>query len=570
MKIIVALSLLMLLILLILNKFKPSFLFLNLAIFYYLLGYLNFNEFASFYMNNSSIILILLLIISLAIEKTSFISYCSKFIIDKNYKFSLFKLCTISAFVSSFLNNTAVVASFISIIKNNKFHNPSKLLIPLSYSAIVGGTMTLIGTSTNLIVNSFVMQNNLPSLKIFDFFIIGFCTSIFVIFTIIIFSNLLPNIKTKIENINKHLIYAKVLKNSSLIGKSISENKLRNLKYLFLIQIKREEKIISCVNPNEIIKENDILVFSGDISYINILNKFDGLFIDKNVKNNDFKIFEVLIKQESNLVNKTIKQANFRSKFNASIISIFKNGKNLSANGDSILELGDKLILTCGDDFLKRDNIDKNFYIISKINQKKILNNFQNIFVIFGFISIIFLSVLNFISFLKSLIIFLILLVLFKIVNFNEIKRRFNFDIFVIIGSSLAIAKVLSYSNLTNDFAKIVINLFGDFGVYGVFIGIYLLTLILTEFITNNAAAALMFPMAYASAISLNVNIYPFIFAVAFGASCSFIIPYGYQTNLMINSICEYKMKDFVKIGSVVSFVYSLSVIILIPFIFKF
>ncbi|XTO84548.1 SLC13 family permease [Campylobacter coli] len=174
MKIIVALSILILLILLISNKIKPFILFGSVAVLYYLLGYLNLNTWLSSYTSESLIVLILLLLVSLAIEKSAVIAWCSKFIIGKNYHLSLLKLGVITASISAFLNNTAVVASFMSIIKNNKFQAPSKLLIPLSYFSIVGGTMTLIGTSTNLIVNSFVVQNGLQSLKIFRFFCSGF------------------------------------------------------------------------------------------------------------------------------------------------------------------------------------------------------------------------------------------------------------------------------------------------------------------------------------------------------------------------------------------------------------
>ncbi|MCW1619097.1 SLC13 family permease [Campylobacter jejuni] len=171
MKIIVGITLLILLILLIRNKIKPAVLFGSLAGFYYALGYLDFKTWISSYTNDSLISLMLLLLVSIAVEKTIIIEWASKFIIGKNYNLSLLRLGVITCAVSAFLNNTAVVASFMGIVKNNKFQAPSKLLIPLSYFAIVGGVITLVGTSTNLIINSFVVQNGLPSLKMFDFFL---------------------------------------------------------------------------------------------------------------------------------------------------------------------------------------------------------------------------------------------------------------------------------------------------------------------------------------------------------------------------------------------------------------
>ena len=190
MKIIVGTTLLALLILLILNKIRPAVLFGALAGFYYVLGYLDFNTYITSYTNDSLIALVLLLCVSLSLERTTFIDYVSNFIVGKNYTFSILKLGVIVSSISAFLNNTAVVASLMVAIKNNKFHAPSKLLIPLSYFAVVGGVMTLIGTSTNLVINSFVTQNGLESLKMFDFFYVGILLTIGMILTFMfIFNN---------------------------------------------------------------------------------------------------------------------------------------------------------------------------------------------------------------------------------------------------------------------------------------------------------------------------------------------------------------------------------------------
>lgn len=541
MKIIVALSILILLILLISNKIKPFILFGSVAVLYYLLGYLNLNTWLSSYTSESLIVLILLLLVSLAIEKSAVIAWCSKFIIGKNYHLSLLKLGVITASISAFLNNTAVVASFMSIIKNNKFQAPSKLLIPLSYFSIVGGTMTLIGTSTNLIVNSFVVQNGLQSLKIFDFFAVGFCISIGVLIVLLIFSFLLPEYKEKENAINEYLINAKVLKNSSLVGKTIQENGLRNLEFLFLFEIQRQDEIISPVSHDEIIKEGDVLIFSGDITHLETLKKFDGLQMGaQEIKLETLNLVDVVINSESSLI------------------------------GKSVLQAGDRLILSVGKDFHSRDNINKNFYIISNIIQNQKLSNAQSFIVVFAFLAIIALSALEIVSLLKALLVFLAFLFVFKFISFDEIKRRFPLEIFIIVGSSLAITKVLVDSGLAKDFADLIIGTFGAYGLYGSFVGIYLLTLLLTEIITNNAAAALAFPIAYSTALALEVNPVPFILAVAYGASCGFMMPHGYQTHLMVGSICGYKTTDFVKIGWIVSLTYSAMVLIMTPIFFKF
>lgn len=228
------------------------------------------------------------------------------------------------------------------------------------------------------------------------------------------------------------------------------------------------------------------------------------------------------------------------------------------------------MILAVGNDFKNRDNLSKNFYILSNIEKDSRFGKFKSLWVVCGFILLIIGSAMGFFSLLKGLLVFLAVLLLFRAVSFEEIRRRFPIDIFIIIGASLAITKVLVGSGLAQDLASFIIGTFGEFGIYGSFTGVYLLTLILTEIITNNAAAALAFPIAYSTAVALEVNPIPFIFAVAYGASCGFMMPFGYQTHLMVSSIGGYKLTDFVKVGWAISLTYSLVVILLVPLVFKF
>ncbi len=570
MKIFVAASLILLLVLLVQNKFRPSILFGSLASIYYIFDLINLQDWSSSYTNSSLLVLVLLLVVSIALEKTFLVDYFSKLVITKKYNSSLLRLGFVTAGFSAFLNNTAVVASLMTLIKNNQYHLPSKLLIPLSYFAIFGGTMTLIGTSTNLIVNSFVVENGLSSLKMFDFLIVGGLITIFGISTIYFAQSLLPSYENIQDKPQEHLIEAKVTTNSSLIGKTIKQNNLRNLEYIFLLEIQRGNRIISPVSPDEIIESEDRLVFSGDIEHIEILKTVDGLVLGGGVDIKKLNLIDAIITPESTLVGQKVKEANFRSKFDAAIVSLKRGSQNISKIGEEVLHSGDRLVLAVGKDFQNRDNISKNFYVFSNIKQNQKLSNSKSFFIVFGFILSIGLSAVGIISLMKALLIFLAGLLLINAINIQDIKRRFPYEIFVIVGSSLAISKVILNSGLADDMASYIIYFFGTFGVYGSFVGIYLLTLLLTEMITNNAAAALSFPIAYATALSLGVNPYPFIFAVAFGASASFMTPYGYQTNLMVSSLGGYQVKDFIKMGWIVSLVYSLTVIIFVPLVFGF
>ncbi|PWE19137.1 SLC13 family permease [Aliarcobacter skirrowii] len=574
MKLFIAITLLILIALLIQNKYRGSILFTGLASIYFILDLINYDDLVKGFTNNSLLTLVLLLLVTISLERTVLIDYFSKFIISKSYNKTFLKFGFIVMSTSAFANNTAVVASLMSTIKNNKFHTPSKLLIPLSYFAILGGTLTLIGTSTNLLVNSFVVANGHESLKIFDFFYVGFFIALFGLITLYFTKFLLPDNKTSnSDDIEEHLIELKVSQNSKLIGKSVKDNDLRNLEYFFLVEIIRRNNSITPVTPSEIIEENDKLIFSGDVKQIEVLKKFDGLIFVDDIKNSDIKtlnLVDTIVTSQSSLVGKRVKDANFRSKYDAAIVSFKRGSESILKIGEEVIQAGDRLILAVGNDFKNKENISKNFYLLSDIEKNQKYSTKQSIFVILGFISTILFSALGYISLFKALIIALIVLLFSKLLTINDIKRNFPFEIFLIIGSSIAISKVLASSGLANDIATLITSTLGAYGVYGSFIGIYLVTLILTEFMSNNSAAAIVFPIAYSTAIGLDVSIYPFVFAVAFGASASFLIPHGYQTNLMVTSLGSYKTKDFIKAGIPLSIVYSLVVIIATPIFFKF
>lgn len=574
MKIFIAITLLVLIVLLIQNKYRGSILFTGLASIYFILDLINYEELVKGFTNNSLLTLILLLIATISLERTVLIDYFSKFIISKSYNKTFLKFGLIVMSVSAFANNTAVVASLMGTIKNNKFHTPSKLLIPLSYFAILGGTLTLVGTSTNLLVNSFVVANGHESLKIFDFFYVGFFIALFGLITLFFTKFLLPDNKaSNSQDIEEHLIELKVSPNSKLIGKSVKDNDLRNLEFFFLVEIIRKNHSITPVTPSEIIEENDKLIFSGDVKHIEVLKKFDGLIFVDDIKNSDIKtlnLVDTIVTSQSSLLGKRVKDANFRSKYDAAIVSFKRGSESILKIGEEVIQAGDRLILAVGNDFKNKENISNNFYLLSDIEKNQKYTAKQSIFVILGFISIILTSALGYISLFKALIIALIVLLFSKLLTINDIKRNFPFEIFLIIGSSIAISKVLVSSGLANDIATVITASFGVYGVYGSFIGIYLVTMILTEFMSNNSAAAIVFPIAYSTAIGLDVSIYPFVFAVAFGASASFLIPHGYQTNLMVTSLGSYKTKDFIKAGIPLSIVYSLVVIIATPIFFKF
>jgi len=523
--------------------------------------------------NPGLVTLILLVLCSFAFERTSVLRRISTSLLKSTSpRISIFKTLFYAAFASALMSNTAVVATLISSIKKNIKINPGKLLLPLSFAAILGGTLTLVGTSTNLIVNSMWIEQGNESFAFFDFTLIGFIALILCLLVIFIRISSLPNMVIKDNDNDDYFVEAEVAFESKLIGKNVEENGLRNLESLFLVEIIRNNRLISPVAPDEVIQAKDKLIFTGDISKVLILQQLDGLtlFAEQSGLLRD-NLTEVLIKPDSAVIGESLKTAGFRARFDAAVVAIRRDGGALSGKlGDIIIQSGDLLILAVGQDFSSRTNLSKNFFILSGHQPENMLSGWRNIITVFGFIAAISLSVLTSLSLLKCLMFYLAVLLFTNCLTINEIKRRFPLEIWMIVLGALTLAKSLETSGLMHMFASNLEMMLHGKSVYIALISVFFVTLIVTELVTNSAAAALIFPIAYNLAIGLGVSPLPFVMAVAFAASGSFISPYGYQTNVMVYNAGDYKLSDFVKFGLPVSITYSAVVLLMIPFVFPF
>ncbi|PKF62525.1 SLC13 family permease [Psychromonas sp. psych-6C06] len=520
--------------------------------------------------NQGLLTLILLMLCSIALEKTRLLRLVAMKVIKPSYQATWTRLFGFTVISSALLNNTAVVSTMLAPIRNNPHHSASKLLIPLSYAAILGGTLTLVGTSTNLIVNSLVLDANLPSLGFFDFTLVGLCLVFACGFTLYFCGHFLPDRKAQNVKAESYFIEAKISPDSSLVGKSVEQNGLRHLQSLFLVEILRGERLLSAIAPSEILQANDKLIFSGDISKVSQLNMFDGLSIF--AENNGLSIDnlrEVVVRPESILTRKTLKQVGFRSLFDAAVVAIKRDGEKVSGKiGRLKIKPGDFLVLAVGEDFKSRRNIRKNFILLSDVELDSRLSGAKEWLAVAGFLTAIVVSALGILPLFKSVLLLLGILLLTGCFSTNELLRRFPTDIWVIISSAIVLSYALQNSGVIDSFTQLISENNQAFSPLMALIAVYIITWLLTELVTNNAAAALVFPIAYGLAMSIDANPMAFIMAVAFGASASFISPYGYQTNLMVFNAGQYKLNDFIKIGVPVSIAYSLTAVTMIVVVF--
>jgi di/tricarboxylate transporter len=521
--------------------------------------------------NIGLITLILLLMVSTAIDKTSFIKRLGRRIVSKNYTQTFWRMFGLTFLSSSLLNNTAVVASLIGPIKQNQYHPPSKLLIPLSYAAILGGTVTLVGTSTNLIVNSFLIDHSLSGFNFWDFTLFGLSAGLACGVLMYFLTPLLPDIQSNPRLFTEYFIEAGVEPNSELIGKTVEQNHLRNLPELFLVEIVRKGKLISPVTPDIMIESDDKLIFSGNIQKVDGLQHIDGLKLfaqnDGLLREN---LTEVVVSNRAPIIGKNLKQLGFRALFDAAVVAIRRDGAILSGKlGEIRLQAGDFLLLATGPDFEKRHNLAKNFFILSEKRIATKLNTKQEWTTIAGFVIAICLSASSLVSLPISLMFLIAILVITGVTSNAELKRNLPFNLILVIVGALSLASALEHSGVITIVTNQLHPLLVGATPFVALAAVYLVTLVLTELVTNNAAAALMFPFAYAISESTQTPIMPFALAVAFAASASFMSPYGYQTNLLVFSATKYKYGHFIKIGLPISLLFSSIVLVLLGWHYK-
>ncbi|MCU8462081.1 SLC13 family permease [Vibrio vulnificus] len=557
---------------LLVTKIKPSYIFAGAAFAAFMAGMSDLTAIAANFTNSSLLTLVLLILASTALEKTRLISWVSRSISEGRLLMVVAKLGFSTAFLSSFTNNTAVVVSLIGAIKRNRQHAPSKLLIPLSYAAIFGGTLTLIGTSTNLIINSFVEDAGLPSLSFFTPTLIGLAIVIGGVLVLIPLSYLLPDYDDQGQDELPYFLEAAVEPGSPLVGRSITENNLRALRKLFLAEVIRDGQTVPSVGPDFVLQAKDRLLFCGEVDSVSTLQEIPGLTLFGQQHLNGQNFVEVVVSSSATFCNKTLKSSRFRDRFDAVVVAIRRGHERLEGGlGNITLAAGDTLVVVPGKRFeAERQAHRKEFVLMNDLDSSARLDSHKSTLVLLGFMAVIAAALTGLVPIIKGLALYLLALVVFGIVQLNELRRRFPIDIVVIVGSALSIAQLMISSGFSERMGGMFIEAFNGWGVFGALVATYFVTLILTELVTNNAAAALAFPLGYSMALGYGVDPMPFIMAVLFGASASFISPYGYQTNLLVYSVGNYRLLDYLKIGVPISLVYSVLVLTLIPIFFPF
>jgi di/tricarboxylate transporter len=553
------------------GRYRPATIFCS-GLFVFILGGQISAETAFSNLTNPALLaLVLLMLVAVVLDKNSLLQNVIISIARHGGRKSLMGITVLSGLFSGFLNNTAIVAALIGPLSRLNGLSASQILIPLSYASILGGTLTLVGTSTNLLVSSMAVGAGMPALGVFSFLPVGLLllgAGLLVIF--ILAPLLMPNRRKKSQVSRDYLIETYLSPQSKLIGKNIYEAGLRSLDGLFLVEIMRDNGLISPVSPEEKLRANDVLLFAGNFDYILQLSSFDGLHtLDVMEGAPAENLVEVMVSNISTLVGKTIKESEFRSTFDAAVVAAKRHGELVSGKlGGLRVEPGDLLVLAVGPDFHKHKNIENNFYKISEQEPPRSLGFGVSFSVLASFLLVIAAAASGIMELLKGLLLLLVVYMLAKLVRPAELRRYVPLQLILVVASSLGVAQVLFSTGVADQMAVLILVVLHGMSPAMVLVIVLVLTMMLTELVTNNAAAALIFPLAVSIASQMHVEPLPFVMAVAFGASASFITPYGYQTNLMVFTPGEYKFIDYVRMGVPVSLMYLLVASLAIPHFF--
>lgn len=486
--------------------------------------------------------------------------------------------------LSAFLNNTPVVAMFIPVVIEwcrRLRISPSRMLIPLSYASIFGGTCTLIGTSTNLVVNTMYQtryQNE--GLGMFEITKLGVPCAIIGVAYLILFSHrLLPGRKAMeevFENPREYTLELEVSPKSQLAGNSIEKSGLRHLPGAYLAELMRDGQIVSAVSPSEILEEGDRLVFVGNIDSMRSLYSQQGLqpapeqLFKLDTPRHQRCLVEAVVSHTCPLVGKTIREGRFRNVYNAVVIAVARNGERLHGKiGDVRIRAGDLLLIESHAGFIPRQKDSHDFYLVSGV-ENSTPRRFEKApwaFAILG--GMVLVAALGWMTMLQAALLAAGAMLMLRCCTMTQARRSVEWNVLIVIAAALGLGVALENTGAASAIAGLMLGVVKEQPHFALAM-VYLVTTLFTEIITNNAAAVLVFPIAMSLAEGLGVSSMPFVTSIMVAASASFATPIGYQTNLMVYGPGGYRFTDYLRIGIPLNILFGAVTIVLAPLIWPF
>jgi di/tricarboxylate transporter len=526
-----------------------------------------------------------LFVVAAAIERTGALAVVVDRALGRPQSLAAAQLRTMvaPAAVSAFMNNTPVVALMVPAIrdwaKKNRL-SVSKLLMPMNDAVVLGGLCTLIGTSTNVVVSGLVSAKRGHGLAMFDITWLGVPLLVAgLVYLVIASKHLLPDRRPAVsesDDPRQYSLEMLVEDGSPLVGRTIEEAGLRGLEGLYLMEIDRGGHVMAAVGPSERLESGDRLVFVGVVDSVVELQKIRGLrpATDQVFKLDDPRservLVEAVVSNACPLVGGTIRSGRFRSTYDAVVIAVARGGERVRMKiGDIVLEPGDTLLLEASPDFFERQRSNRHFYLVSEVSGSTPPRHDRAWIALAALVAMVVAASLELVPMVAAAFVAAGAVVATRCISPSEARRSIEWESLLLIAASFGLAKAMEKTGLDETIARSTIAAAGDHP-HAVLAAIYFVGMLFTELMSNNAAAVLVFPIAWQTAHDMGLNPMPFVMAVTVAASCGFATPMGYQTNLMIYGPGGYKFGDYVRFGGPLNLLVMALTVALAPIIWPF
>jgi di/tricarboxylate transporter len=488
---------------------------------------------------------------------------------------------------SAFLNNTTVVAMFMPVVGDWAKRSgiaPSKLFIPLSYFAVLGGLCTLIGTSTNLIVQALLVDARLPTMGMFTIGAVGVPAAIAgIAYLLLVGRRLLPERSppsASLENAREYTVEMLVDAGGAVDGKTVEDAGLRHLPRAFLVSVERDGEVIAAVSSRQLLRGGDRLLFVGVVDAVVDLQKIRGLrpATDQVYKLTDRErgnrvLVEAVVGSACPLVGQTIREGRFRTRYDAAVIAVHRGGERITRKiGDIELRAGDTLLLETTPDFVERHRHSRELFLASVPGSQPLRHEraWIALLILAAMVAVNALEPWTHVPLLVAASVAAVAMITTRCLSLEQARRAVDWNVLLAVAGAIALGRAMDASGAARAISEGLLGVFSGLGPRGALLGIYVMTLLLTEQITNNAAAVIAFPVARAAAAQLGVDFMPFAVALAIAASAGFALPTGYQTHLMVYGPGGYRLGDFVRAGVPLDLLVMIVTVWLTPLFFPF
>lgn len=541
-------------------------------------------EGVSGFSNSATVTVGAMFLLSAGLFKTGVVNYLGTVIgqlFKYNFWLALLTVMIAVGIFSAFINNTPVVAIFIPLLLGLAQQikvSPSRLLMPISFASMFGGVCTLIGTSTNILVSSIAERHGQPAFRMFEFAPLGLVMfAAGTLYMLTIGMRLIPDRRSSGEQsrtfgMGEYLTEIILLPEAKSVGQPLASSPLVREVDVEIVEINRHGRMLAPPPPDTPLRAGDILLVRGDVEKVRQLQERLGIQLrsekqwrEEPGESEDTALVEAVIAPNSTLTGKTLKELRFRDVFGAVALAIRHRGKLTRRRlANARLSAGDVLLIQVKRDHLDQLKLDRAFVIVSEVGLPEYRKR-KMIPALIIIIGVVLAAALNLTPILVSAIAGGVLLILTGCLDLADVYKSIEWKVIFLLAGVLPLGVALEKSGAALLLSKGLISLVGGWGPVALVSAFYLLTSLLTEAMSNNATAVLLAPIAIATAESLGVDSRPFLMAVTFAASASFMTPVGYQTNTLIYGPGQYKFADFLRVGTPLNVIFWILATLLIP-----